>query len=157
MIQKLCNASDIRMCWAYQHKRKINFIYDIKPTYCSRRLSTLCISALKYRHVGLTKGGSPGAVVKTDCFFLSACYVLPACKVGDRGFEPHSGLQVSKKCFFPAHSSKFNIVGRHRDREVACSALDRHGPNFESCVWRAVSSHHHQEVILAKFSIYVYT
>ena len=31
---------------------------------------------------------------------------LPAWKVGDRGFEPHSGLQVSmkKKCFFPAHS-----------------------------------------------------
>ena len=22
---------------------------------------------------------------------------LPACKVGDRGFEPHSGLQISKK------------------------------------------------------------
>ena len=38
-----------------------------------------------------------------------------------------------------------------RDREVACSASDRHGSNFESCVWRAVSSHprssHHlQEV-----------
>ena len=31
---------------------------------------------------------------------------LPAWKVGDRGFEPHTGLQVSKeeKCFFPAHS-----------------------------------------------------
>ena len=30
---------------------------------------------------------------------------LPAWKVGDRGFEPHSGLQVSKKkMFFPAHT-----------------------------------------------------
>ena len=27
------------------------------------------------------------------------------------------------------------------DREVACSASDHQGSNFESCVWRAVSSH----------------
>ena len=44
-----------------------------------------------------------------------------------------------------------------RDREVACSASDR--SNFESCVWRAVSSHsshHPQEVLLAQFSLYVH-
>ena len=33
---------------------------------------------------------------------------LPAWKVGDRGFEPRSGIQVAKKQkkkgFFPAHS-----------------------------------------------------
>ena len=28
---------------------------------------------------------------------LVQCLQLPAWKVGDRGFEPHSGLQVSKK------------------------------------------------------------
>ena len=36
---------------------------------------------------------------------------------------------------------------------------DRQGPNFESCVWRAVpshSSHHHQEVLLAQFSLHVH-
>ena len=36
-------------------------------------------------------------------------------------------------------------MGNLRDWEVACSASDRQGLNFESCVWRAVSSHssHH--------------
>ena len=63
------------------------------------------------------------------------------------------------------HSSgkiQFNplsIVGNLRDREVACSASDRRGSNFESCVWRTVSSHsshHPQEVLLAQFSLYVH-
>ena len=42
---------------------------------------------------------------------------------------------------------------------VACSASDRQGSNFESCVWRTVSSqsfHHPQEVLLAQFSLYVH-
>ena len=44
------------------------------------------------------------------------------------------------------------MVGSLRDREVARS-------NFESCVWRTVSSHsshHPQEVLLAQFSLYVH-
>ena len=52
-----------------------------------------------------------------------------------------------------------NIAGSLRDREVACSASDRQGSNFESCVWRKVSSHsshHPQEVLLAQFSLYVH-
>ena len=54
---------------------------------------------------------------------------------------------------------KFSIAGSLRDREVACSASDRQGSNFESCVWRTVSSqssHHPQEVLLAQFSLYVH-
>ena len=54
---------------------------------------------------------------------------------------------------------KVSIVGSLRDREVACSASDRQGSNFESCVWRRVSSqssHHPQEVLLAQFSLYVH-
>ena len=54
---------------------------------------------------------------------------------------------------------KVSIVGSLRDREVACSASDRHGSNFESCVWRTMSSqssHHPQEVLLAQFSLYVH-
>ena len=46
-----------------------------------------------------------------------------------------------------------------RDREVASSASDRQGSNFESCVWRTVSSqssHHPQEVLEAQFSLYVH-
>ena len=44
-------------------------------------------------------------------------------------------------------------------REVASSASDLQGLNFESCVWRAVSSHsshNPQEVHLAQFSLYVH-
>ena len=54
---------------------------------------------------------------------------------------------------------KLSIVGSLRDREVACSASDRQGANFESCVRRAVSfqsSHHPQEVLLAQFSLFVH-
>ena len=86
---------------------------------------------------------------------------LPAWKVGDRGFEPHSGIQVSKKKIF-LHCSLVNIhiiVGSLRDREVACLASDRNGWNVESYVWRAVSSHsshHPQEVLLAQFSLNVH-
>ena len=61
--------------------------------------------------------------------------------------------------FLPHPRVKVSIVGSLRDREVACSASDRQGSNFESCVWRAVSSqssHHPQEVLLAQFSIYVH-
>ena len=61
--------------------------------------------------------------------------------------------------FLPHPRVKVSIVGSLRDREVACSASDRQGSNFESCVWRKVSSqssHHPQEVLLAQFSLYVH-
>ena len=68
------------------------------------------------------------------------------------------GLKETKM-FLPHPRVKVSIVGSLRDREVACSASDRQGSNFESCVWRAVSSqssHHPQEVLLAQFSLYVH-
>ena len=55
--------------------------------------------------------------------------------------------------------NEVSIVGSLRDREVACSASDHQGSNFESCVWRTVSfqsSHHPQEVLLAQFSLSVH-
>ena len=58
--------------------------------------------------------------------------------------------------FLPHPRVKVSIVGSLRDREVACSTSDRQGSNFESCVWRTVSSHHPQEVLLAQFSLYVH-
>ena len=64
---------------------------------------------------------------------------------------------------FKEHSSpltrKDPIIRSLCDREVACSASDCQGSNFESCVWRAVSSHstyHPQEVLLAQFTLYVH-
>ena len=61
--------------------------------------------------------------------------------------------------FLPHPRGKVSIVGSLRDREVACSASDPQGSNFESCVWRTMSSqssHHPQEVLLAQFSLYVH-
>ena len=66
---------------------------------------------------------------------------------------------MKQKMFLPHPRVKVSIVGSLRDREVACSASDRQGSNFESCVWRTVSSqssHHPQEVLLAQFSLYVH-
>ena len=56
-------------------------------------------------------------------------------------------------CLFPQNT------GSLRDREVTCSTSDRQGSNFESCVWRTVSSqssHQPQDVLLAQFSLYVH-
>ena len=68
-------------------------------------------------------------------------------------------VSFKQKLFLPHPRVKVSIVGSLRDREVACSASDRQGSNFESCVWRTVSSqssHHPQEVLLAQFSLYVH-
>ena len=75
-----------------------------------------------------------------------------------RGYVHYSSSQ-KQKMFLPHPRVKVSIVGSLRDREVACSASDRQGSNFESCVWRTVSSqlsHHPQEVFLAQFSLYVH-
>ena len=68
------------------------------------------------------------------------------------------GLKETKM-FLPHPRVKLSIVGSLRDREVACSALDRQGSNYESCDWTTVSSHsshHPQEVLLAQFSLCVH-
>ena len=75
------------------------------------------------------------------------------------GSVPGLGGLKETRLFLPHPCVKVSIVGSLRDREVACSASDRQGSNFESCVWRTVSSqssHHPQEVLLAQFSLYVH-
>ena len=75
------------------------------------------------------------------------------------GSVPGLGGLKETKTFLPHPLVKVNIAGSLRDRVVACSASDRQGSNFESCVWRTVSSqssHHPQEVLLAQFSLYVH-
>ena len=76
-----------------------------------------------------------------------------------RGSFPGLSDLREKKLFLPHPLVKLSIVGSLRDREVACSASDLQGLNFESRVWRAVSSHsfhHPQEVLLTQFSLYMY-
>ena len=77
-----------------------------------------------------------------------------------RGSVPGLGSLKETIMFLHHPLLKLSIVGSLRDQEVACSASDLQGFNFESCVWRAVSSHsshHPQEVLLAQFSLYVHT
>ena len=81
------------------------------------------------------------------------------CHARVRGSVPGLGGLKETKMFLPHPRVKVSIVGSLRDREVACSASDRQSSNFESCVWRTVSSqssHHPQEVLLAQFSLYVH-
>ena len=93
-----------------------------------------------------------------DCierFFLKNLYCLE-CSRFCSGFGSRSRRFERNKKILP--HPRVSIVGSLRDREVACSASDRQGSNFESCVWRTVSSqssHHPQEVLLAQFSLYV--
>ena len=92
------------------------------------------------------KGGGPRVVVSPAAFHA-------------RVSVPGLGGFKETKMFLPHPRGKVNIVGSLRDREVACSASDRQGANFESCVWRTVSSqssHHPQEALLAQFSLYVH-
>ena len=93
-------------------------------------------------------GGGPRVVVSTAAFHARV-----------RGSVPGLGGLKETKLFLPHPRVKVSIVGSLRDREVACSASDRQGSNFESCVWRTMSSqssHHPQEVLLAQFSLYVH-
>ena len=93
-------------------------------------------------------GGGPRIVVSTAAFHDRV-----------RGPVPGLGGLKETKMFLPHPRVKVSTVGSLRDREVACSASDRQGSNFESCVWRTVSSqssHYPQEVLLAQFSLYVH-
>ena len=96
----------------------------------------------------IPSGGGPRVVVSTAAFHARV-----------RGSVPGLGGLKKIKMFFPHPRVKVSIVGSLRDREVVCSASDHQGSNFESCVWRTVSSqssHHSQEVLLAQFSLYVH-
>ena len=71
-------------------------------------------------------GGGPRVVVSTAAFHARGRGSVPVWK--------------KQKMFLPHPRVKVSIVGSLRDRGVACSASDRQGSNFESCVWRTVSS-----------------
>ena len=75
-------------------------------------------------------GRGPRVVVSTAAFHAKV----------HRSFPALGGLKETKM-FLPHPLVKLSIVGNLRDREIMCSASDRQGLNFKSCVWRAVSSH----------------
>ena len=123
-----------------------NGLADIGDNIWNRDCS---IKHVKGRFVLLMfMGGGPRVVVSTAALHARV-----------RGSVPGLGGLKETKLFLPHPRVKVSIVGSLRDREVACSASDRQGSNFESCVWRTVSSqssHHPQEVLLAQFSLYVH-
>ena len=86
------------------------------------------------------EGGGPRVVVSTAAFHARV-----------RGSVPGLGGLKETKMFLPHPRVKLSIVGSLRDREVACSASDRQGSDFESCVWRTVSSHSSQRWPKARF------
>ena len=106
------------------------------------------LSQIKPSGLYILRGGSPRVVVSTAAFHARV-----------RGSVPGPGGLKETKMFLPHPRVKVSIGGSLRDREVAFSASDRQGSNFEFCVWRTVlsqSSHHPQEVLLAQFSLYVH-
>ena len=110
------------------------------PTLAQHLLNIWCLPGVS--------GGGPRVGVSTAALYARV-----------RGSVPGLGGFKETKMFLPHPRVKVSIVGSLRDREVACSASDRQGSNFESCVWRTVSSqssHNPQEVLLAQFSLYVH-
>ena len=93
-------------------------------------------------------GGGPRVVVSTAAFHARV-----------RGWAPGlGGLKETKNVSSPS-TCESQYCGEPPWPRAACSASDRQGSNFESCVWRTVSSqssHHPQEVIMAQFSLYVH-
>ena len=90
------------------------------------------------------EGEGPRVVVSTAAFHARVW-----------GSFPGLGGLKETKMFLP--HPLVRIVGSLRERELVCSASDFQGLNFESCVWRAVSSHssHHHHKVL-QFSLYVH-
>ena len=99
-------------------------------------------------HLPELQGGGPRVVVSTAAFHARV-----------RGSVHGLGGLKETKMFLPHPRVNVSIVGSLHDREVACLTSDRQGSNFESCVWRTVSSQssqHPQEVLLSQFSLYVH-
>ena len=92
-------------------------------------------------------GGGPGAVVKYVCLKSRRSRVRTP-------FWSSSFKQA--KCFYPL-TRKDSILWE--PPWLRAGVLDLRPPGLESYVWRSVSthsSHHPQEVLLAKFSLYVH-
>ena len=131
----------VKLCLAVQHAEMGH------THYCGSPTSTKMAGTVLIFHNQVV-GGGPRVVVSTSVFHARAWGSVPGL----------CGLKETKM-FLPHPLLKLSVVGSLLDREVACSASDLQGLNFESCVWRAVSfhsSHHPHEGILAQFSLYLH-
>ena len=96
------------------------FFFNFAPYFIRGR-----VPLIRFRSAFLVLGGGPRVVVGTAAFHDSI-----------RGSVPGLGGLKEAEMFLPHPLLKLSIVGSLRDREVACSASDRQGSNFECCVWR---------------------
>ena len=89
------------------------------------------VQVLIYRRLRIGRGRGPRVVVSTAAFHARA-----------RGSAPGLGGLKETKMFLQHPRVKLRSLCH---REVAFLASDRQVSNFESCVWRTVSSHssHH--------------
>ena len=116
------------------------------PTLVQRLVSISSVHWLERSLAGI-QGGGPGAVVK-------AAGLLWKSEIA--GSNPALSFKLQRNQMFrPCLLVNIQYCG-DRDREVASSASDRQGSNFESYVWRAVSSRSPQMVLLAQLSLYVH-
>ena len=132
----MCNTLKLFSAMLYDY---VSPLYTEVGTYCAQSVS-VCI-CLPFISLQFVVGGGPRVVVSTAAFHARV-----------RGSVPSLGGLKETKTFLPHPRVKVSIVGSLRDREVTCSASDRQGSSFESCVWKTVSSqssHHSQEVLLA--------
>ena len=103
---------------------------NINPILVQRLVLAGMLLDIYLKILQVLLGGGPRVVVSTAAFHARV-----------RGSVPGLGVLKETKLFLPHPRVKVSIVGSLRDREVACSASERQGPNFETCVWRTVSSH----------------
>ena len=146
-VRVLVTVRPTNTSYMYAAKGGSMLAHRLRRWPITKRASTKNICLVRLRLSTLLQGGGPRVVVSTAAFHARV-----------RGSVPGLGGLKETKLFLPHPRVKVSIVGSLRDREVACSASDRQGSNFESCVWRTVSSqssHNPQEVLLAQFSLYV--
>ena len=87
------------------------------------------------------KGGGPAAVVKGAC--LESRRLRVRTPLWPPSFKETKCSVKIQYCVEPPWP-RGSVLGLYQ------------GPSFELCVWRAVSSHYPQEVLLAQFSLYVH-
>ena len=102
----------------------------------------------------------PAIIALNPCYSYNA-HIFLCKRWKPKGFFQFEIIIVSSFCFIwipmlwvYGHYNLFYSTSEWFD-----FSSDRQGSNFESCVWRTVSSqssHHPQEVLLAQFSLYVH-
>ena len=104
------------------YRRVVNLLVYLMPCLSANWSSVYPIYLFEclFDSLACLLGRGPRVVVSTVAFHTRA-----------RGSFPGLGGLKETKMFLPHPLVKLNIVGSLRDREVACSALDRQGSNFK--------------------------